>query len=116
MYVQTRKESRWVQVRESLYVVTNVKGFVDAYRVIYGSPIQGAVDPLSEMLGGKCGEMAFESIPSGTFQTYAHLGNPTGGSGKAARFSILMSVLATAYYSFLMCKLYPPSYLTRRLF
>jgi len=97
-YGQNHKKSKWVLLRELLYVVTLLKPAVDAYRVATGHEDEDAVaSPLVEMALGKGTELAFESIPGGLLQTYAFINNPK----KTSFFfiSILISTLTTGFTS-----------------
>ena len=63
-YVQNRKKSKWVILRELLIVLSGLKPAVDAYRVAtdYESELN-TFDPLMDMSLGKNTELACESIP-----------------------------------------------------
>ena len=63
-YVQKRKKSKWVILRELLIVLSGLKPAVDAYRVAMGYEDElSALEPLVEMSLGKGAELACESIP-----------------------------------------------------
>jgi hypothetical protein len=63
-YVQNRKKSKWVILRELLIVLSGLKPAVDAYRVAMGYEDElSALEPLVEMSLGKGAELACESIP-----------------------------------------------------
>jgi len=95
---QNHKKSKWVLLRELLYVVTFLKPAVDAYRVATGHQDEVSVmSPLVEMAMGKGTELAFESIPGGLLQAYVFINSP-----KKTMFfliAILISTLTTGYSS-----------------
>ena len=95
---QNHKKSKWVLLRELLYVVTFLKPAVDAFRVATGHEDEHAVmSPLVELSLGKGTELAFESIPGGLLQAYVFINSP-----KKTMFfliSILISTLTTGYSS-----------------
>ena len=97
-YGQNHKKSKWVLLRELLYVVTLLKPAVDAFRVATGHEDEHAVmSPLVELSLGKGTELAFESIPGGLLQAYVFINSP-----KKTMFfliSILISTLTTGYSS-----------------
>jgi len=67
-YVQNRKKSKWVILRELLIVLSLLKPAVDAYRVATGyEDERNSFDPLLDMGLGKSTELACESIP-GVYQ------------------------------------------------
>jgi len=63
-YVQNRKKSKWVILRELLIVLSGLKPAVDAYRVATGYEDElSALEPLMDMSLGKGAELACESVP-----------------------------------------------------
>ena len=97
-YVQNIKKSKWVILREMLFVVTFLKPGVDAYRVATGHIDEDAVvSPLLELALAKGTELAFESVPGGLLQAYIFINAPE----KKMFFliSILISTLTTGFSS-----------------
>jgi len=97
-YMQNKKKSKWVLLRELMFVVTFLKPGVDAYRVATGHEDEDATtSPLVEMACGKGVELAFESIPGGLLQAYIFINSPE----KSTFFliSILISALTTGFTS-----------------
>jgi len=97
-YLQNRKKSKWVILREFAFVVTFLKPGVDAYRVATGHEDEDAVmNPLLEMSIGKSAELAFESIPGGLLQAYIFINSPE--KTIFLLISILISTLTTGFSS-----------------
>jgi len=97
-YLQNRKKSNWVILRELAFVVTFLKPGVDAYRVATGHEDEDAVmNPLLEMSIGKSAELAFESIPGGLLQAYIFINSPE--KTIFLLISILISTLTTGFSS-----------------
>jgi len=98
VYGQNRKKSKWVILREMMFVVTFLKPGVDAYRVATGHIDEDAVvSPLLELALAKGTELAFESVPGGLLQAYIFINAPE----KKMFFliSILISTLTTGFSS-----------------
>jgi len=97
-YMQNKKKSKWVILREFAFVVTFLKPAVDAYRVATGhEDDEAALRPLVEMGFGKGIELAFESIPGGLFQAYVFINSPEKTTFLLV--SILISTLTTGFAS-----------------
>ena len=97
-YAQNKKKSKWVILRELVYVVTFLKPGVDAYRVATSREDEHAVmSPLVEMSIGKSAELAFESIPGGLLQAYIFINSPE--KTLFLLISILISTLTTGFAS-----------------
>ena len=97
-YSQNHKKSKWVILREMMFVVSFLKPAVDAYRVATGHEDEHATyDPLVEMALGKGTELAFESIPGGLLQAYVFINSPE--KKLFLLISILISTLTTGYSS-----------------
>jgi len=100
-YAQNRKKSKWVILRELMFVVTFLKPAVDAYRVATGHMDEDVVfSPLQELSFGKGTELAFESIPGGVLQAYVFINAPE--KTLFLLISILISTLTTGYSSALI--------------
>jgi len=100
-YMQNKKKSKWVILREFAFVVTFLKPAVDAYRVATGHEDEDAVmSPLQEMGFGKGTELAFESIPGGLLQAYFFINSPN--KTIFLLISILISTLTTGFASALI--------------
>jgi len=97
-YMQNKKKSKWVILREFAFVVTFLKPAVDAYRVATGHKDDDTLmNPLVEMSCGKGVELAFESIPGGLLQAYVFINAPE--KTVFLLISILISTLATGFSS-----------------
>ena len=97
-YIQNKKKSKWVILRELAFVVSFLKPGVDAYRVATGYEDKDSkVSPLVEMAMGKCSELAFESVPGGLLQAYVFINSPEKTMFLLG--SILISTLTTGFSS-----------------
>ena len=97
-YVQNKKKSNGLILREFASIVTFLKPAVDAYRVATGKDDKDAtMSPLLEMTMGKMIELALESIPGGLLQAYMFINSPE--KTMFLLVSILISTLTTGFAS-----------------
>ena len=100
-YVQNKKKSNGLILREFASIVTFLKPAVDAYRVATGKDDKDAtMSPLLEMTMGKMIELALESIPGGLLQAYVFINSPE--KMIFLLISILISTLTTGFASALI--------------
>ena len=98
-WMQYKKKSITVKLREVLITLLFLRPAVDAYRVSTNHDDEEAsFDPLIEMMGNKCAELACESILGCVLQMYVYLAYPNE-AGSFALVSILISALTTGYTS-----------------
>ena len=97
VWIQKGTHGKVTTTKETLYVILQLKGAVDAHRVISGVDQQeGALStPLVEMLHSKLSEIVLESIPSGLVQTYYLLTSENVSS--IAIVSIVISSFTTGF-------------------
>ena len=97
-YVQNKKKSKWVKLRECVFVVSFLKPGVDAFRVATGFEDEDTTySLLVDMAMGKGTELAFESIPGGLLQACLFINSPE--KTMFLLISILISTLTTGFTS-----------------
>ena len=98
VFMQNKKKSWSVVMREALITLSCLRPAVDAYRVCMNRTKKGenVVEPLAAMIYNKCTELATESIPGAVLQIYVYINFPAE-AGSLALLSIAISALTTGF-------------------